>query len=103
MAIDINGLTSSQTSVNKRENQVTPINTDKSENQAETGKSSTSDTISLTDSAKQAQQLEKQIEAQPVVDTQKVIDARQAIDNGTYVVSAKNIAQKLMQFEALLS
>lgn len=102
MSVDINGLPGSHLPGANESRQVTPVHNEPTSKQRETGKTSTSDTVSLTESARQLQALEEQLNSQPVVDSQRVEAARQAIDSGSYQVQPEMISQKLMQFEALL-
>ena len=68
----------------------------------ESGKSSTSDTVSLSDDAVQLGKLENSAVSTPVVDAQRVEQVKQAIADGSYEVDPKKIADKLMQFESIL-
>jgi len=68
----------------------------------ETGPSSTSDTVSLSDNAVQLGKLDNSAVATPVVDTKRVEQIKQAISDGSYEVDAKKVADKLMQFESIL-
>lgn len=67
--------------------------------QQQSGKLSTSDTISLTEVAVRLGKLENPMANLPVVDTQRIEKIKQAIDNGSYEVDPARIADKLMQFE----
>ncbi len=69
---------------------------------AETGQSSTNDTFSLSDSARQLGKLDNASSAAPVIDTQRVEQVKQAIKDGSYSVDPVKIANKLMQFESML-
>jgi len=101
MSIDINGISSAKVQVPLDESQVKqqveqqPANT-------ETGKSSTADTVSISDNATQLGKLGNAVDTTPVVDMQRVEQVKQAIINGTYEVDATKVADKLMQFESLL-
>ena len=101
MSIDINGISSSRVHVPADESQVKqaveqqPANT-------ETGKSSTADTVSISDNAAQLGKLGNTVDTGPVVDMQRVEQVKQAISDGTYEVDATKIADKLMQFESIL-
>jgi negative regulator of flagellin synthesis FlgM len=70
--------------------------------QQESGKSSTTDTVSLSDSAVKLGKLENTVAATPVVDTQRVEQVKQAIEDGSYTVDPARVAEKLMQFESIL-
>lgn len=102
MSIDINGIGSSQTPtrVNSSADDAKPAQA--KANTADTGRSSTSDTVSLSDSAKQLGKLENTVSASPVIDTQRVEAVKQAIQNGEYEIDPVKVASKLMQFESML-
>ena len=71
--------------------------------QQESGKSSTTDTVSLSDNAVQLDKLGNSVASSPVVDAQRVEQVKQAIQDGNYEVDPVKIAEKLMQFESLLN
>lgn len=102
MVIEINSLSGSTIMAFNDRREVTPVNHEPNQKQQETGKSSTGDTISLTESAKQLRQLEVQANAQPVVDIQRVDETRRNIANGRFSISPTSIAQKLTMLEDLL-
>ena len=60
---------------------------------------STSDHVTLTDSARTLQKIEEAVAKSPVVDANKVAAVKQAINSGTYQISVSRIAGKLLQFE----
>lgn len=101
MSIDINGITPAKVhgSVEdpklERPTEQTPV-------QQESGKSSTADTLSISDSAQQLGKLKEAVASLPVVDTQRVEQMKQAIKNGSYEVDPAKVADKLMQFESIL-
>lgn len=97
MSIDINGISSARMHAPADESQVKqqPANT-------ETGKSSTADTVSISDNAAQLGKLGNAVDTTPVVDMQRVEQVKQAISDGTYEVDATKVADKLMQFESIL-
>lgn len=70
--------------------------------QQETGKPSTVDTVSLTDSAERLRKLEKILASLPVVDVQRVEGIRKAIDNGVYNIDPLRVADKFLSFESTL-
>ncbi|HEY7775362.1 MAG TPA: flagellar biosynthesis anti-sigma factor FlgM [Kineobactrum sp.] len=63
---------------------------------------STADTLQLTDSARQLQQLVELAAAGEAVDTARVAATRQAIADGQYAVDARQIAERLLQFDEQL-
>ena len=105
MAIDINGISTSQAGcktcgpdeakLNKPADQTAP-------QQDPAQRSSVSDTVSLSDGAVQLGKLETTSINAPVVDTQRVEQVKQAIADGSYQVDPEKIADKLMQFESML-
>jgi len=60
------------------------------------------DQLTLTQSAREIQQVAAAIANAPVVDPGRVESARRAIDNGTYQVNAGKIADSLLQLDKLL-
>lgn len=104
MPIEINGQTTNQllntkeggASLHVVQNKKTPTQ------QQETGKSSTLDTVSLTDTAALLQKMETTIANASVVDTQRVEDIRKSIANGTFEINATRVAEKMLTFEARL-
>ena len=97
MSIDINGISSARVHAPADESQVKQqvANT-------ETGKSSTADTVSISDNAAQLGKLGNTVDSTPVVDTQRVEQVKEAISDGNYEVDATKVADKLMQFESIL-
>jgi negative regulator of flagellin synthesis FlgM len=61
--------------------------------------SSTSDTVTLTGSARTLQKLGEAVAQAPVVDSAKVASIKQAVSSGTYQVDASRVADKILQFE----
>ncbi|MCP4429526.1 MAG: flagellar biosynthesis anti-sigma factor FlgM [Gammaproteobacteria bacterium] len=101
MAIEINSITSTKA---QRSTDDTKLNqsSDQPAAQQETGKSSATDTVSLSDDAVQLGKVEHSVATTPVIDTQRVEQLKQAIANGSYEVDAGKVADKLMQFESIL-
>jgi len=101
MSIDINGISSTKVNSPPDESQVKqqqakqPATTD-------TGKSSATDTISISENAAQLGKADNVVDTKPVVDTQRVEQVKKAIENGSYKVDAVKVADKLMQFESIL-
>lgn len=69
-------------------------------NQQETGRPSTVDTVSLTDTAARLRGLENTIASLPVVDSQRVESIQQAMINGTFEIDPQQIAAKMMELES---
>lgn len=101
MTIDINGISSPKVHVPTDESQLKQTVEEQS-TKPESGKSSTADTVSISDNAVQLGKIDNTAVSAPVVDTQRVEQVKQAIGNGTYEVDAKKVADKLMQFESIL-
>lgn len=102
MSIDINGISSTKmpapTDDSKLKQNVEPQTSN-----TESGKSSTADTVSLSENAVQLGKIDNSVINAPVVDTQRVEQVKQAISDGTYKVDAEKVADKLMQFESILT
>ena len=62
-----------------------------------------SDRVSLTGDASRLQEVERQLESQPVVDSQRVNAVRGAVENGTFEVNPERIAEKMMSLEQALT
>ncbi len=71
--------------------------------QEETGRPSSVDTISLTDTAARLRELENTLSSLPVVDAQRLEAIQKAVENGSYEVDAKRVAEKMLAFEAALT
>ena len=104
MPIEITGQTTNQLSNTKDGTTLHVVKDDASRaaSQQETGKSSTLDTVSFTDSAALLANVEKTLQDTPVVDTQRVEDIRQAIANGSFEIDTARVAEKLIGFESRL-
>jgi negative regulator of flagellin synthesis FlgM len=82
--------------------QTTSTNKDASRSATENGNTPPGDTIVLTESARQIQQLEKQLGSIPVVDAEKVAEVRENLNSGNYLISSERIAEKFTRYESLL-
>ena len=101
MSIDINGISSPKLHVPTDESQPKPT-AEQPSTKPETGKSSTADTVSISENAVQLGKVDNTAVAAPVVDTQRVEQVKQAISDGTYKIDTEKVADKLMQFESIL-
>ncbi len=101
MSIDINGISPPALHGLKDESQLKQA-VESTPAKLETGRSSTADTISLSDNAVQLGKLNNSVVNAPVVDTQRVEQVKQAISDGSYKLDAERVADKLMQFESIL-
>jgi negative regulator of flagellin synthesis FlgM len=101
MSIELSGITSAKVPVTNDDAQV-ERSVEQTPTQQESGKSSTSDTVSLSESAVQLGKLQNTVVSMPVADTQRIEQVKQAIHDGSYEVDAARVADKLMQFESIL-
>jgi len=101
MSIEINGIPPSKVAGSADDSQVKQT-LEQTATEQESGKSSSADTVSLSDNAVQLGKLENAAVSTPVVDTQRVEQVKQAIKDGSYEVDPAKIADKLMQFEIIL-
>ncbi len=70
--------------------------------QQQTGRPSTMDTVSLTDTAARLRELENSLAKMPVVDSQRVESLQQAISNGSYEMDSGRTAEKMLGLEQAL-
>lgn len=101
MAISIDNINNTQVNNSGKSNQTTSVNKDGIK-AAVNNESTSTDTISLTDSAKLIQELEKQLVAQPVVNAEKVSEVRENINSGNYIISSERVAEKFTLYESYL-
>lgn len=101
MAIEITGQNGNGKILNTRSDrpEVNVSRDEASADQQETGRPSTVDTVSLTDTSAQLRSLENTLAELPVVDTQRVESIKQAIADGSYQVNTQNVADKLIDLE----
>lgn len=102
MSIDINSLNKAQAPGTGDRSQVAGAANEPSSAQQATGKSSASDTVSLSETAIRLGQLGVAVAELPVVDTQRVEKVKQAIADGNYTVDPTRIAERLMEFDMAL-
>lgn len=104
MSININGVGGSSVpgKVNGTADNTKLRSQEQTPTATESGKSSTSDTLSLSEGAKQLGKLENSAIAAPVIDAKRVAQVKAAIANGSYEINPAKIAGKLSQFEAML-
>ncbi len=101
MSININGLSTPKVQAPTDDSQLKQAS-EQQQAKTETGKSSTADTVSLSDNAMQLGKLDNTSIAAPVVDAKRVEQIKQAIENGSYELNAEKIADRVMQFESIL-
>lgn len=71
--------------------------------QDETGRPSSVDTVSLTDTANRLRGLENTLAKLPVVDAQRVEDVQRSLENGTFEFNYDRVAEKFLKFESDLN
>lgn len=101
MSIEINNITHSKPSSTGDEAKLNR-SSEQPAAKHESGKSTTTDTVSLSDNAVQLGKLDSTVVTTPVVDTHRVEQLKQAISNGSYEIEPARIADRLMQFESVL-
>jgi len=99
MVSEINGSTPSV--VTALDSRVTKIDRPQSATPAQSP--SGPDVVTLTDLGSRLQSLTQSVADVPVVDGKRVEQFRQAIADGSYQVDAQAVADKLANFEAMLS
>ncbi len=61
------------------------------------------DSVTLTSTAAQLRNLEKQLASVPVVDAQRVNAVRSEIASGTFVIDPPRVASKMIQIEGMIA
>jgi negative regulator of flagellin synthesis FlgM len=61
------------------------------------------DSVNLTDTASMLKKMETTLSTLPVVDQQRVESVRQSILNGSFNVNPDRIAEKMLNFETMLT
>ena len=102
MSIDINGISSPKVHAPTEDTQLKQ-SVEQQPAKSDTGQSSVADTVSLSDNAVQLGKVDNVAIAAPVVDTKRVEAMKQAISDGSYEVNTEKVADKLMQFESILT
>ena len=102
MSIDINGISSPKVHAPTDDTQLKQ-SVEQQPAKSDTGQSSVADTVSLSDNAVQLGKVDNVAVAAPVVDTKRVEAMKQAISDGSYEVNTEKVADKLMQFESILT
>lgn len=100
MSIDINGLRNPLLSGRLDTAEARGDAPNQAPEAAETGKSGTADTVSLSENARQLGKASAN--PAPVIDTRRVEAMKAAIAEGRYEVNPERVADKLMQFENLM-
>lgn len=102
MANDISGINSSR-SQQAGERNVSGAKKESTDSTSSAPASSSSDKVSLTDTAARLKALEHQLAQQPEIDDKRVSNVQDAISNGNYKVDPERVADKMMNFEASFS
>ncbi|BAO44283.1 flagellar biosynthesis anti-sigma factor FlgM [Thiolapillus brandeum] len=102
MSIDINNLGTTTAPSPGDSNRVGSSEANSADAQKASGKSSVSDTVSLSETAIRLGQLGVAVENQPVVDTKRVEQVKQAIMDGSYTVDPARIAEKMIDLDMAL-
>lgn len=110
MAVDITGITTGTLSDKKTDDSLasagkTSLNssTDNSgqANSATPIASNATDTVSLTQQAKELRMIEQAVNEETGVDSEKVESLKFEIDTGRYDINSQRVAEKLLAFESL--
>ena len=102
MSNDINSINSNPTNlVSSRGEGRAVATSDRSEKQ-ESSRSTSTDQVSLTDTAGKLQALESSLSTEPVVDKQRVAELKRAIESGQFQINTKNIVNNLLTTETAL-
>ncbi|WP_417585769.1 flagellar biosynthesis anti-sigma factor FlgM [Nitrincola sp.] len=103
MAIELNGLSSNQTTAARGKQ--TEQASAKPENQGNAGNTpaTKADTVRLSDAAQALQSAKLQADDSSDFDAGKVAEIKAAIADGSYNISNERIADKVLQFEKLFS
>ncbi|WP_409524957.1 flagellar biosynthesis anti-sigma factor FlgM [Nitrincola sp. MINF-07-Sa-05] len=104
MAIDLNGLSSNQTTAARGKSAEQQRNSpvaEKSENS--TLNQPASDTVKLSDAAQALQEAGKRLDTAPDVDAERIASIKAAIADGSYQVDSGRIANKMLQFDKLFN
>ena len=100
---NVTGFANTQSQRATEGSKVEVARTEPTADQQETGSTSTTDSVSLTDTAARLQRLATTIAELPVVDTQRVEEIRSSITNGEYDVNPERIAEKILSFDTEVS
>lgn len=101
MAIDIAGKTATSLPTPHSET-VQVTQNEPTVAQDETGTPSSLDTVNITDTANQMQQLHSEIKSLPVVDLQRIESIRKELSDGRFTINPSQVAEKFVTFETAL-
>ena len=103
MAIEITGLSTTSAQISGDNSQVTVARQEATVAQQQTGRPMTTETVTLTDMARQLQSIEQSLRSQPVVDGQRVEIIKQSLTQGQYDFNAQRVAEKFIRLESRLA
>jgi len=87
------------TTENVKISNTTPI---KKTDEVSRAKLPTSDTLNITNTATQLQQIEAKLAAEPVVNIEKVDAIKAQIAQGTFTIDPEKVAEKLLEIEGMI-
>lgn len=99
MPIEITGVSPSQTQNPNDGSRVKVARDEPTKPQEETGRPSTGETVSLTDTSAKLRALENTLSSLPAVDAQRVEALKKAVASGEYEVDPARVAEKLIALE----
>ena len=103
MSIDINGISSPKVHAPTDDSKLKQSVEQQQPVKSESSQSSAADTVSLSDNAVQLGKIDNVAIAAPVVDAKRVEAMKDAISSGSYEIDTEKVANKLMQFESILT
>ena len=104
MAIEPTGPSTTNINTSSGSSQTTDVKTDAlDKNKNKSVINTTADAVTLTATAEKLKALEEKLAAVPEVDSERVAQLREAINTGQYKIDAESTAEKLIEFEKLLS
>ncbi len=103
MAIEINNITHNRPAQVSSENRQPSVGRNETApQQQETGKTTSSETVSMTDAAVNLKKMSKQLGRLPVVESKRVEEIKKAIENGDFEIDELHVADKLIGMERLI-
>lgn len=103
MSIDINRISSSRAVAPTDNGKLKQSVEQQQPVKFESSQSSAADTVGLSDNAVQLGKIDNVAIAAPVVDAKRVEAMKDAISSGRYEIDTVKVANKLMQFESILT
>ncbi|QEW07757.1 flagellar biosynthesis anti-sigma factor FlgM [Nitrincola iocasae] len=103
MAIELNGLSSNQTTAARGKQAEQTSAKPENKGNADNTHASKADTVRLSDAAQALQSARLQADDSSDFNAEKVAEIKAAIADGSYNISNERVADKLLQFEKLFS